>query len=492
MRWVARLIDRINMKGFVAGVALVVGGVASLSSFAFANPPLAVQLIRARQPDTIRPGIKVGPVNVGGEEPEAAAKALRIWWLGVKATRLKIIAPGLTSKSISLKPSELGVTLEPEASVRTLPMQEAGGPAGVEPPDGVYPLVFRFIPERAAEVQQRLKELVSPSHPARVRYVDGGILRVPEVATDGIDEAQLPVAVGKAILGDHTVVLPLTGPQKHVPDEALNQIKEVVTSFSTRFSTRTRTRCSNIKLAASIIDGTVLLPGERFSFNGVVGRRTLKAGFKVAGVYINGQHDTGIGGGICQVSTTLYNSVLLADLPIYRRSNHSLPVPYVPLGQDATVDYGNLDLVFENTYPTPIAISSYYRPGQLTFRVLGQKQPGLSVKIVRGRITSAPASVEHVPDPHLALGVKKVVKPGATFRSVSTFRMVYQDGKLVKKEPLGHSRYGGMPRVVLVGTAAPVRTIPSTTPGTTPGTTVDTPSVTPLPHSTPAVLPGGH
>jgi vancomycin resistance protein YoaR len=195
-----------------------------------------------------------------------------------------------------------------------------------------------------------------------------------------------------------------------------------------------------------------LLPGEQFSFNGTVGRRTLKAGFKLAGVYKNGQHDTGLGGGICQVSTTLYNSALLADLPIRRRSNHSLPVPYVPLGQDATVDYGNLDLVFENSYPTPIAISSYYEPGRLTFRVLGQKQPGLSVKITRSRMEAHAAEVEHVRDPTLPAGVKRVVKPGSTYRRVATFRLVYMNGKLVKKEPLGHSIYGGMPRVVAVGT----------------------------------------
>jgi vancomycin resistance protein YoaR len=199
------------------------------------------------------------------------------------------------------------------------------------------------------------------------------------------------------------------------------------------------------------------MPGETLSFNGIVGRRTLKRGFKLAGVYKNGKHDTGIGGGICQVSTTLYNASLLGNLKIRRRSNHSLPVAYVPLGRDATVDYGNLDLVIENSYTTPLAVVSQYEPGRLTFRLLGKRDPDLEVKITSkpGRTDRQPEEVETVNDPKLPLGVQKIVEPGSIRRSVLTYRKIYRGGRLVETQPLGASYYGGGTKIIAVGTGKP-------------------------------------
>jgi len=399
-----------------------------------------------------------------------------VWWEDQKLIKLKLVCSVPHVKMPDMKPGELGVTLDDERSVKFLPQQGFVGAASAvlssqDSPETAYPLIFRSNGLPLTAFEKQIKDAVGPNHPARARYEKGQVSLEPEVSGVQLDVERLVSVVGKAVEGDHTVELPLTTAAKHVPDEALAKIKEVVASFSTHFPTYKRTRCSNIKLAARIIDGTVLMPGEQFSFNGVVGRRTLRAGFKLAGIYKNGQHDTGIGGGICQVSTTLYNSALLANLPIRRRSNHSLPVAYVPLGQDATVDYGNLDLVFENTYATPIAVSSYYEPGRLTFRLLGQKQNGLAIKIVRAGMRYFPEETQQVPDASLPAGRRRTVKPGSALRLVSTYRLVYQDGKLVKREPLGHSRYGGMPRIVAVGThpaAVPIPPPATIPPPTTP------------------------
>ena len=213
-------------------------------------------------------------------------------------------------------------------------------------------------------------------------------------------------------------------------------------------------RYSNIRLASSKLNGLVLLPGERVSFNDTVGRRTEKGGFKLAGVYKNGKHDVDVGGGICQVSTTLYNAALLADLKIVQRHNHSMPVPYVPLGQDATVDYGALDLQIQNNSTSPIAISSEYHPGKLTFRILGRKDPGLRVKILSDGKQRWDAGTLVVVDPALAPGQKKVVDKGASGQSIKTYRVVYRDGREIRKESLGLSYYKGGQKVIAVGQAA--------------------------------------
>ncbi|HEY0866544.1 MAG TPA: VanW family protein, partial [Fimbriimonas sp.] len=254
--------------------------------------------------------------------------------------------------------------------------------------------------------------------------------------------------------GKSTLDLPLTEAPKTVPDDQLAEIKEVVSSFSTNFP-RNPNRNSNIRLAASKLDGIVLAPGDRLSFNETVGRRTVRAGFKEAGVFINGRHDTGVGGGICQVSTTLYNASLFGNLKIPKRTNHSLPVAYVPLGRDATVNWGAQDLVIENSYDTPIAVDSEYRPGRLTFRILGKKVPGLSVKIERSRIrTWSGGGTRTIFDPKLPPGTRKVLESGGVNRQVSTTRAVYLNGKLQKKEPLGRSTYMGGVTIVAVGPKA--------------------------------------
>ncbi|AIE86798.1 VanW family protein [Fimbriimonas ginsengisoli] len=446
------------MNKLVFGLVLAIGGTTSV-----------LCITAARHEDTIRPNTKVGPVDVGGMTPEEASRTLRIWWEGEKLNKLTLKMPNGKTKLPPMKPGELGLTLDDVASVKSLPLQSFLGDAKAVvtksdfTPEQHAP-IFKSTGESLDAVAKVVRQSVGPNRPASVHWVKGAVVRHPEVAGVALDTNALPARVAAAVMGDHTVEIPLTEGAKHIPDAELSKIKEVVSEFSTRFSARNRPRSSNIRLAASKIDGVVLMPGETFSFNSVVGRRTLRAGFKLAGVYKNGQHDTGIGGGICQVSTTLFNSALFANLAIQRRSNHSLPVPYVPLGRDATVDYGNLDLEFKNTYQSPIALSALYVPGRLTFRVLGTKQPGVSVKVIQTGHRSWAAGTERVFDSSLPSGRTRVVKPGSTGHSVTTYRCVYENGKLVRRERIGFSRYGGDPTIIAVGTgAAP---IPSQKPAT--------------------------
>jgi vancomycin resistance protein YoaR len=457
------------MKRIVFGLVAAIGGTASV-----------LCITAARHQETIRPNTKVGPVAVGGMTPDEAARALRVWWEGEKLNKLTLTLPNRKTKLPAMKPSELGVTLDDVASVKDLPLQTFVGDAQAfvtqsEFPEEKRPIVFKADQAALDALEKRVRQALGPNRPARVHWVKGAIVRKPEVAGFEVDPQRLPEAVSEAILADHKLELPLTEAEKHVSDEALASIKEVVSEFTTRFSAGNRPRSSNIRTAASKIDGVVLLPGEKFSFNETVGRRTLRAGFKLAGVYINGRHDTGVGGGICQVSTTLYNSALFANLAIRKRANHSLPVPYVPLGRDATVDYGNLDLVFENTYTTPIALSAHYLPGKLTFRVLGVKKPGLTVKVAQTGHRAWGSSVQKIFDNRIPAGRTRVIKGGSTGHSVATYRYVYENGKLVRRERLGYSRYGGEPTIIAVGTGP----APAPKPQAKPPVTSDPGTVTP-------------
>ena len=149
---------------------------------------------------------------------------------------------------------------------------------------------------------------------------------------------------------------------------------DLLASYSTRFSTSDKNRSTNITLAARKVNGTVLMPGETFSYNKVVGARTIAAGYKEAGVYVNGQVTTGIGGGICQVSSTLYNAAIYANLEIVQRTNHMFVSSYVPISRDATVSYGSLDFQFKNNRNYPIKIVCSVSGGVCSFKIFGMKQ----------------------------------------------------------------------------------------------------------------------
>ena len=117
-----------------------------------------------------------------------------------------------------------------------------------------------------------------------------------------------------------------------------------------------RSRTDNVALAARILDGAVVGPGEEFSFNANLGRRTEEAGYKPARVIVDGRSEAGLAGGICQVSSTLYNAALLSGMEILERHPHSRPVPYLPMGLDATVSYGSLDLRWRNPWSFPVTV----------------------------------------------------------------------------------------------------------------------------------------
>lgn len=190
-------------------------------------------------------------------------------------------------------------------------------------------------------------------------------------------------------------------------------------SYTTRFNAGSVNRSANIANAASKINGKILLPGEIFSFNETVGHRTVANGFKTAPEYQNGQTVDGIGGGTCQVSTTVYSAALYADLKIVKRSNHSMAVSYVPLGQDATVTDGGLDLKFENNTDYPIKLNTAINGGSITISVTG----------------TAPDTAKTVKLLHTPV-------PASSGKAVKTERQVFDSaGTLIRTDSLGTSRY---------------------------------------------------
>ena len=146
---------------------------------------------------------------------------------------------------------------------------------------------------------------------------------------------------------------------------------DLLSTYSTKYSTRDRDRTTNLQLAASKINGTVVMPGETFSYNQVVGERTIAAGYKEAPIYVSGEVVDGLGGGICQITSTLYNAVLYANLEIVERSNHQFVPSYVTASRDATVVYGSIDFKFKNNRDYPIKLVCSVSNGIAKFDIYG-------------------------------------------------------------------------------------------------------------------------
>lgn len=242
-------------------------------------------------------------------------------------------------------------------------------------------------------------------------------------------------------------------------DELKAQLfRDTLSSYTTHFSTNSENnynRSINIGLAADSIDGTLLLPGEIFSFNDVVGPRTAQKGYRTAHVFVAGKITDGTGGGVCQVSTTLYNAVLRANLEVSERHNHMFTVGYVPLGHDAAVSYGYADLVFKNTTSYPLRINATVsQDNNLTFKISSTNDyPNQNVKLATKTISTTPISVQYIDDNTLPQGTVVVDENGMEGYVVDTYIRIYNGDVLIKEEKLHRSVYQMYPKKIKRGTS---------------------------------------
>lgn len=162
---------------------------------------------------------------------------------------------------------------------------------------------------------------------------------------------------------------------------------DLLSEFSTRYQASNKNRTTNLTLAANKINGTVLMPNETFSYNKVVGERTIQAGYKEAPIYVEGRVEDGLGGGICQITSTLYNAVLYANLDIVERSNHQFVPSYANASRDATVVYGAIDFKFKNNREYPIKITCSVANGIANFKIFGLRSENDYEVDITSRIT---------------------------------------------------------------------------------------------------------
>ena len=296
------------------------------------------------------------------------------------------------------------------------------------------------------------------------RDADGSIK-----VTDGNDQVIVDKKLATEIIESHTTPgetyeIPATIVFAEYTREELEDalFRDVMGSYTTSYSSSNANRSHNVGLAAASCNDKILLPGESFSYNTALGRRTPEAGYKLAGAYLNGQTVQEYGGGICQVSSTLYNAVLRANLKIDERLCHMFPVAYVPLGLDATVDYGTVDFVFSNDTDFPIKVVSYTTSSkQVVCEIIGTKTENFTVSFETTGISSISYTTETIEDPTLPLGEEVIEEKGSNGTKCSVYRVVSVDGVVKSRTFESSSYYMAHKEVKRVGTGEAVSDVPS-------------------------------
>ena len=257
---------------------------------------------------------------------------------------------------------------------------------------------------------------------------------------------------------EYVIPLKITKPNKTVKDIGTEAFPDLLATFSTNYNAGNTNRTTNLKLAVNKINGTVLLPNEEFSYNTVVGERTINAGYKMAATYSNGAVVDGLGGGICQISSTLYDAVVMANLNITTRRNHQFVTSYVPAGKDATVVWGSQDFKFVNSRKYPIRITATVQGGVATVQVWGIKEEvEYDISIETKKIATIAPTTQYIQDPNLPAGQQKVVQAGSDGRKVEAYKVTKLNGQVVSTTLLSRDTYNAMQRVIHVGTRRTIK-----------------------------------
>jgi len=312
----------------------------------------------------------------------------------------------------------------------------------IEPEEITYDYIKRHTSEKPVDASYTIE-----NH--RISYVES----MPGVS---LKKGDLEKAIKNS--NSDVITVPAKIKQPSVSSEDLRKtvLADELGKFSTDYSSSSADRAFNIKLACEKINGYILQPGEEFSYNDVVGPRTAERGFRIANVYVGNTVQPGIGGGICQVSSTMYNAVIFADLEITERRNHTLPVSYVPMGRDATVSYGSTDFKFKNNTSNPVEIRAIAEGGINTIIILGtDEHPKREIKIVTSCTGTSSPKVVIEKSSELLEGEIKVESSGTNGSSYAAYKVVYENGVEISRSKLPNSTYRGKDRVEIHGTKKP-------------------------------------
>ena len=233
----------------------------------------------------------------------------------------------------------------------------------------------------------------------------------------------------------------------------LSEVDTILGRYTTKIKASSSERISNIKIAAEKMNNYLMMPGDEFSYVNETGPYKISNGYKNAPVIVDGELQSGIAGGVCQLSSTLYNSVLYSGLEIVNIKNHTIPSSYVEKGRDAVVTDSGIDFVFKNSLDHPVYIKSYVLGSSVVTEIYGSSKDKKNIEISTNIDSVLEPTVKKVEDPTIEKDKEQVLENGRNGYTVSTYR-IYKDsnGNIIEKEKIYTSYYPKKQKVIAVGT----------------------------------------
>ncbi|WP_313076896.1 VanW family protein [Lacrimispora sp.] len=423
--------------------------------------------------DTLPDGIYVGEYNLGGMTEEEANKKIQDLVGQMESQKITLVVDGQPMETTA---KELGFHWSnPEAVNQAASAWQGGNlikrylnKKDIEKNHVIIPLetalddgrLEAFINEKCASA------IVEPQNASIIR-ANGAFTVTPSVTGKNVDikatkdalNAALANGLSKPVTANATV----SDVNPAITTEALSTINDILGTFSTSFSSSGASRSTNLKVGSSKINTRVLMPGETLSGYECMHPFTVSNGYATASAYENGQVVDSVGGGVCQISTTLYNAVLRAELLVAQRQNHSMVVGYVKPSQDAAIAGTYKDLKFTNNYSTPIYIEGYTSGKTITFTIYGKetRPANRTFDFVSETLSvTDPGAPKEVVDPAMAPGSRKQVQSAHTGIKSRLWKVVYLNGVEQSREILHTDTYNPSKAIIKVGPAAPASVTP--------------------------------
>lgn len=447
------------IKGLGITIAVLVVAVIGLSAAVIAS---------SNDSNTITTGVYINDLPVGGMTKEEAEKALSDYVEKMSAGTLTLKAG---EKKVESTLAELGLTCEDNNYVEeAYNLGKTGNIISrykemkdIEKEQKVYELEFsldeqkldQFVEKSAKKYDHAAKNATMERTNGTFKITDGKngsvvsqkdtIEKIKAALADEWKSSQSSLLVDAVIVTEEPVVT----------REMLEKCTDLLGSYNTSYGTSSNSRANNVANAANLIDGTILAPGEEFSATEKLVPFTPENGYETAGAYSNGQVVDSIGGGVCQAVTTLYNAVLLSELEITERYNHSMIVSYVKPSMDAAIAEGSKDFKFKNNTDTPVYINAWTSGRTIFFEIYGEdtRQDNRKVEYI-SEVTETiqPGADKVTEDKTKPEGYLEVTQSAHTGYKARLWKVVYVDGKEVSREQVNSSYYKAEPRYVIKGT----------------------------------------
>lgn len=413
--------------------------------------------------DTIYNGVKIDGYEVGNRRPEDAINFLS---LQKQAEDMdKIINLSYLDKNYDISLSELGYTYDFEKAVdeayslgrEGTPIQRYNVIKELKKGQENIMLEAKYDKDLVLNLVDKIEEdLNQEAKDASLEFNSGTFLVSKSMPGITLKKGELINQIVDSINNPKNIDIPVDIIEPKVTEDLLGRVNGIIGQFSTSFKGSASGRIQNIRQSAKAVSDLLIMPGEEISFNEMVGPIGPSTGYTEAPVILNGELTPGLGGGVCQSSTTLYNALLLADMKIVERHPHSIAAAYVPRGTDGAVARGYLDLKFKNDFDFPVYIQSNLVGNNIHFYIYGDKSSkDYTVKIEPELLQTIPYKVQEIYDESVAPGTRVLQQEGRTGYKVRTFKSIIKAGNVIERKQINYDYYRERDYIYKVGPQLP-------------------------------------